>query len=174
MPGITIHLAAANEYLKGHPEENRSDFLLGAIDPDYLGDTSNTHHSNPDIFNNGLSYLVGKVNIKATLSDFDFNTSYGRGYFFHLVTDEIFYREVSEMGLEFEKMSYGELRELLYNDYAISSNILKNKYGVVFPEKCKEYDLDVKGEMKLLSIDGLSVFIERLSTLDLDDYYNKI
>lgn len=174
MPGITIHLAAANEYLNMHPEENRSEFLLGAIDPDYLGDTSDTHHSSPDIFSNGLAYLVGKVNLGAALSDFDFKTSYGRGYFFHLMADEMFYREVSEMGLKFEAMSYKELRDLLYNDYAVSSNIMKNKYCVVFPEKCKEYDLDVKGNMKLLSIDELSAFVERIGALDLDDYYSKI
>ena len=174
MPGITIHLAAANEYLKNHPEENVDDFLLGVIDPDYLADTSITHHSGPNIFDSGMAYLTGKVNLKAALPDFDFKTSYGRGYFLHLWMDEMFCDVVLKKKLSFEEMSYNELRELLYNDYAVSSSDLKHKYGVVFPEKSKEYDLDVKGNMNLFSLDELSLFIDSFGTLDLDEYYNRI
>jgi hypothetical protein len=51
---------------------------------------------------------------------------------------------------------------------------LKHKYGVVFPEKSKEYDLDVKGNMSLFNLDELSLFIDSFGALDLDEYYNRI
>lgn len=123
MPGITIHLAAANEYLKKHPEENAKDFLVGSVAPDCVPRHDVTHHSSPHCNeNDALTFLVDKVNLGGCLSDFDINTSYGRGYFFHLLVDNEFYRNVLGKDKEkFSQMPYETLEEQLENDYDVTS-----------------------------------------------------
>lgn len=38
MPGFTIHIAVAKEYIKKHKDEikNEEEFIKGIIDPDYI------------------------------------------------------------------------------------------------------------------------------------------
>lgn len=174
MPSIAIHLATANEYLKKHPEEDAVEFLRGAIAPDYVDEPTKTHHSSTDFRKNGLTFLKGKIRIKECLGDFDFNSPYGRGYFFHLVTDHEFYQEVWRLGRDYAQISFRDLKSMLYNDYNVSTGFLKREYGVVFPDIAKEYDVEVEGATKLLSIDQLGEFVERVAGLDLGDYLGKL
>jgi hypothetical protein len=176
MPGITIHLAAANEYLKQHPEEDAKDFLLGSIAPDCAPSHAVTHRSTPH-FNEGdaLTFFAGKINLSECLSDFDINTAYGRGYFFHLLTDDVFYRNTLGKDKErFSQISYAQLKKLLVNDYDVTSNFLKNKYKVVYPDAVVKYDLDISGEPVLMSSDGYCDFIERIASIDLMDEYSRL
>ena len=170
MPGIAIHLAAANEYIKNHPEEDKVDFLRGAIAPDYVEDTDISHHSKDSIRNNGLSFLLGKVVLKDCLPDFDFSTAYGRGYFYHLVTDHEFYRMLAKDEERFARMTYAELKEKLYHDYSATGKLLKDRYRVVFPEEAKEFDTDFSEEPLVMDIEDTFSLIEWLGTLDLGRY----
>jgi hypothetical protein len=174
MPGITIHLAAANEYLKNHPEENADEFKKGAIAPDYFPDTDVSHHSRENIRNNGLSFLMGKVVLRDCLPDFDFNTAYGRGYFFHLITDHEYYLALAKDENRFAAMTYFDLKEKLYHDYLATHVFLKKKYNVELPEIAKEYDTEESAEPVVIDLDDLCDIIEWLGTLDLNKYLENI
>ena len=174
MPGLTIHLAAANEYLKNHPEEDATEFTNGAIAPDFVEDTDISHHSRENIRNNGLSFLLGKVVLKDCLPDFDIKTSFGRGYFFHLITDDEYYRSLAKDEERFARMTYGELKDKLYHDYTATNTFLKNKYNVVFPEVAQEYDIDEPDDPLVIDLDDTCSVIEWLGTLDLDEYLKNL
>lgn len=174
MPSIAIHLAAANEYLKKHPEEDAGGFLDGVISPDYADEPAITHHSSANFRENGLTFLQGKICIKECLGDFDYNSAFGRGYFFHLLTDHEFYHEILRLGLDFAQISYGDFKAMLYNDYDVSTGFLKREFGIIFPDVAKEYDIEVDGDTKLVSISQLKDFIARVGNVDLDDYLRKL
>lgn len=81
MPSFVMHLAAANIFLKRHPDESSSEFYQGVIAPDLLKKPKShfgSATSHPD--------LAGYI------KDIGLNTSYDRGYYFHLLTDWMFYQ----------------------------------------------------------------------------------
>ena len=174
MPGLTIHLAAANEYLKNHPDEDATEFVNGAIAPDFVPDKIVSHHSRVNIRNDSLSFLLGKVVLKDCLPDFDINTSFGRGYFFHLITDDEFCRFLARDKDRIATMTYRELKDKLYHDYTATSMFLKNKYNVVFPEAAQEYDIDEPDDPLVIDLDDTCSVIEWLGTLDLDEYLKNL
>ena len=176
MPGITIHLAAANEYLKKHPEENAEVFLVGSVAPDCVPRHDVTHHSSPHYSEkDALTFLVGKVNLGECLSDFDINTSYGRGYFFHLLTDDEFYRNTLGKDKDrFSQISYEELEKQLENDYNVTSCFLKNRYDVVYPSIVAQYDVNTSGAPEVLDVEGYCDFIDRIASVDLMGEYRHL
>lgn len=165
-----MHLAAANEYLKNHIKENASEFRKGAIAPDFVSDTDISHHSKSSIRDNALSFLLGKVVLKDCLGDFDMNTPFGRGYFFHLITDYEYYRSLVKDRDMLSSMTYREIKDKLYHDYAATNRYFKEKYDVVLPDKAKQYDIDEPDELQIIDIDEASVIIEWLGRIDLNDY----
>ena len=171
-----MHLASANEYLKRHPEEDAKNFLLGSIAPDCVLHREVTHRSAPHYDKtDGLTYLIGKVNLDECLSDFDIKTSYGRGYFFHLFMDNEFYRNTLGKDVEkFGRMSYGQLAKQLDYDYDVMGSFLKIRYSVVFPSIVAKYDVDILGEPALLRRDDYCNFIERIASIDLMGEYKNI
>ena len=176
MPGIIIHLAAANEYLKNNPNEDSAEFLKGAIAPDYMPDPDKAHHSSQYIYDGALPYLFGKVNLKESIPDFDINTSFGKGYFYHLITDYVFYRSLldKDADINFGNMSYDELRDMLYHDYAATNNYIKNQYNVVVPKIAEKYDVKESVDLKILRLDEICKMIRDLSSLDLNEYLKNL
>ncbi|MBR6532610.1 hypothetical protein IKT64_02480 [Candidatus Saccharibacteria bacterium] len=174
MPSITIHLAAANAYLDKHPEENRAEFLEGAIAPDFISETKLMHHSSPNTHESALAFLKGKINIKDCLSDFDTKTSYGRGYALHLITDDEFYRSLIDDEAKLAAMSYYDYKQMLYHDYGTMNEFLKKAYGIVFPEIAKRFDLSNDDKPVLLSRERIVEMIEWLSNLDIDEHLRNL
>ena len=174
MASITIHLAAANEYLKHHPEENRDDFLAGTIAPDYVPESMVTHHSKKNMRDNARTFIEGKIVLADCLSDFDINTPYGRGYFLHLLLDDEFYKLLKEDSADYIDLSYRDYKDIIYADYNKVNHYFKTKYDVVFFGKTKEYDIDEPGTPLLININTLSKVIEKLSKLDLKKTFTEI
>ena len=171
MPGLAIHLAAANEYIKKHPNENKVRFLDGAIAPDVAMNGLLSHRSSHDVTKDGQHYLLGKVVLRDCLNDFDMNSSYGRGYFFHLITDHAFCCLLLGYGKNYSDMTYNGIREKLYHDYSVTNAFFKEKYGVVYPEEVKEYDVESSGTPTIINIEDVCRMIEDLSEIDLESYY---
>ena len=172
MPGLTIHLAAAKEYIRKHPNEDEAEFLDGAIAPDFAADGFLAHRSSPDVTKNGQLFLSGKVILKDSLNDFDINTSFGRGYFFHLITDHEFCQQLLKYENNYSEMTYEGIREKLYHDYSVTNAFFKKKYGVVFPEKIKEYGIEKPGTPIIINTEDICKMIDMLSEIDLKDYYD--
>ncbi|MBR2994134.1 hypothetical protein IKF43_01945 [Candidatus Saccharibacteria bacterium] len=174
MPGITIHLAAANEYLKNHPDENKEEFINGSIAPDFTGDSIKSHHSSSNVFDSAMCYLRGKVNLRECIKDFDIDSSFGRGYFYHLITDDRFYSSLAVFEQQFKLLSYEELRNMLYHDYAVTNSFFKDKYKVVMPETVKEFDINKTGDSAIIDLGKVCDMIEGLGVLNLDEYLESL
>ena len=174
MPGINIHLAAVEEYLKLHPLERRNDFILGSIAPD-LTDTDETHHPLPGFETNAYTFLVGKVNLKECLPDFDISTSFGKGYFFHLITDYEFYTGMAA-GKEdlYRNTDYREFKAKLYHDYESLNDKKKKKYNIKFPEAVKEWNISSLDVPLIIDINYVEKLISRLAHVDLLQYKNSV
>lgn len=91
MPGFTIHIAIANEYMRKHKKEilDREAFIKGTIAPDLSEDKYKSHYENHGENHVGLSKFMKQTEI-------DIKSDYGKGYFLHLLTDELFYHHVFE------------------------------------------------------------------------------
>lgn len=173
MPGVTIHLAAANAYLALHSTKNRDEFIDGTLAPDEVEDSAVTHHSLPGFRNSAISFLQGKISLKDCLSDFNINTEFGRGYFLHLVIDHEFYRLLQKNEVHTD-MTYREFKDALYHDYYATTAHLNEKYGIVYPDYAEKWNKAIDGPTQIISAEEISEFIERMAAIDLDEYYRKI
>lgn len=173
MPGISIHLAVAAKYMELHRVKDRDAFSVGSIAPDFAVDTDLSHHSSPNIRDSAFSFLIGKVNLKECLSDFDINTDYGKGYFLHLITDYEYYRCLAKDEDRYRDMPHYELKYLLYHDYAVSNKYYKKKYNFVFPDMVKKYDVLKEGKLFIIDLEETDKIIEWLGSIDLEEYLSQ-
>lgn len=174
MPGVTIHLAATNAYLALHQTKKRDDFIDGTLAPDEVEDSAITHHSLPGFRDSALSFLRGKISLKDCLADFDINTEYGRGYFLHLVIDHEFYQLLQKDTTALADMPYREFKDTLYHDYYATTAYLNEKYGIIYPDYAEKWNKAIDEPTQIISAEEISHFIERMATLDLEEYYRKI
>ena len=174
MASITIHLAAANAYLRNHPNEHDDELILGTIAPDYYPNPELAHHSAANIYDSGKDFLLGKICLKKCLSDFDINTSFGKGYFLHLIIDDRFYRLLAQDIDKFERLPYRDFKEILYRDYCAVNDYFKKQYDVVFPKVAREYDISEPGTLRIINIDDVCNTIEEVSRIDLCNFYNEL
>lgn len=148
MPSFTIHLAVAKKYLEAHQEENEEEFYNGVIDPD-LKDKKTSHYgqysSTPDL--NRYCREVG------------LNSSYNRGYFLHLLTDDLFYNKYLE-----------RFSTEIYNDYNKINRAIVDRYGIEMPDKIKDLVRFESGETRLLDFDSICKFIDTVGNIDLENY----
>ena len=151
MPSFTIHLAVAKKYIEKHPEENKEEFYRGVIDPD-LKDKSVSHFG-PNSSSPDLNRYIQEVGL---------NSSYNRGYFLHLLTDDLFYNRYLEM-----------FSEEIYDDYDRINRRLIEKYQLTIPENIKA-KVDFKDEKtKILDFEGICKFIDTVGNIDIESYKRK-
>lgn len=148
MPSFTIHLAVAKKYLERHPEENKEQFYNGVIDPDLKDKT--TSHFGPNSSNVDLNKYCQEVGL---------TTSYDRGYFMHLLTDDLFYNKF-----------LNRFSEEIYNDYDKINKALIEKYNLQIPEKVREKVKFTSGETKILDLETVCKFIDAVGSLELESY----
>lgn len=89
MPGHTIHIAIAYEYMRKHNDEikNEKEFIDGCIAPDLVKNKYESHYGNYAEKHEDLKKFVNKTEI-------DLKSDFGKGYFLHLIADELFYNNV--------------------------------------------------------------------------------
>ena len=165
MPGITIHLAIAKEYIKKHSNEikNEKDFLYGIIEPDLkdglkVEDKSKTHYGK-------WGNYQTQINLKEFLNDnsVDIELDYYKGYFIHLLTDYYFYN------IDF-KNEVDEIRnnnDYFYNDYDATNKTLIEKYNLKIPQNLQKYMEFKDKKTKYLKENKLIEFIEKISNIDI-------
>lgn len=148
MPSFTIHLAVAKKYLEKHKNENEEEFYNGVIDPD-LKDKKTSHFgkysSTPD-----LNRYCREVEL---------NSSYNRGYFLHLLTDDLFYNKYLE-----------RFSNEIYNDYNKINRAIVARYSLEIPDKIKDLIKFESGETKLLNFDSICKFIDTVGDIELENY----
>lgn len=169
MPGFTIHIAIAKQYIKKHNTEikNEEEFIKGSIAPDMnekldgpAEDKSKTHYGK-----------WGKYEVTTYIDEFlndteiDIQQDFWKGYFLHLVTDHYFYNK-------FFKEEHQEIiknNDRFYYDYDCLNKELIEKYNLTILDNIKKYmnlyDEKPKYLKKLKVID----FIDNISNIDIQE-----
>lgn len=169
MPGFTIHIAVAKQYLNKHKGEiiNEEDFIKGAVAPD-LDETLSEISKNKNKSHYGTWHILPVVtNIDMFLNDsyVDINNDYWKGYLLHLLTDFYFYNKIFLN----ECLKMKNNNDNIYYDYDCLNNNLIEKYQIIIFENIKKYVNFIEGTPKYLDKDKIISFIEKISNLNLDD-----
>ena len=171
MPGFTIHIAIAKQYMKKHKEEikNEEEFIRGSIAPD-LNEEMNgpAEDKSKSHFGKWGRYEVVTY-LKEFLNDsiVDIQKDYWKGYFIHLLADHYFYNKE-----KFFKKEYNEMKknnDKFYNDFDCLNKDLLEKYEIQPLENIKKYMGIHEGEPKYLKLDKIINFIEEISDMDIQD-----
>lgn len=129
MPSLLIHLAISNQYIKKHPNEIKDieAFHKGSIAPDLNKDFSTILSKDKKIISHHYQ-KDGHINLENFRHNpnIDPNNDFWKGYYLHLLTDELFYMS------DFKKESELSLAEgaHLYQDYQHLASWLIAKYHI--------------------------------------------
>ncbi len=178
MPCIAIHLAIAKKYLEKH-NENKEEFILGTLAPDFSMENTNKFIKVNDVNKNSRhfgsnfhptslkEYMKGKTSFKLFFNDNDLTNSFIKGYFLHLLSDYYFF----DMCINDERLDGLSLQDgvkIGYNDYDLITEILINKYNLDIPEIAKDImSRKGYGKLQILDENRVDIFINNMSNLDL-------
>lgn len=148
MPSFTIHLAVAKKYLETHKQENEQEFLKGVIAPD-LKDKTISH----------FGEYSSCPNLNRFCKEVGLNSSYNRGYFLHLLTDDLFYNKFLK-----------RFSEEIYHDYDKINKALIEKYDLKIPNEIKEKVKFEDGSTQILDLENICKFIDTVGNIELEAY----
>lgn len=169
MPGFTIHIAIAKQYIKKHNTEikNEEEFIKGSIAPDMnekldgpAEDKSKTHYGK-----------WGKYEVTTYIDEFlndteiDIQQDFWKGYFLHLVTDHYFYNK-------FFKEEHQEViknNDRFYYDYDCLNKELIEKYNLTILDNIKKYMNLYDEKPKYLKKLKVVHFIDNISNIDIQE-----
>lgn len=169
MPGFTIHIAIAKQYVNKHKNKiiNEEEFIKGVIAPD-LDETMSEISKNKNKSHYGAWYILPvETNIDIFLKDssVDINKDYWKGYLLHLLTDFYFYNKtfLNEC-LEIKKNN-----DNIYYDYDCLNKDLIEQYQIILLKNIEKYINFIDSKPKYLNKYKIINFIEQISNLNLDD-----
>ena len=171
MPGFTIHIAIAKQYIKKHKNEIKSeeDFIKGVIAPDM---NSNLDGPAEDKSKNHYGKW-GKYEVETHLNEFlndpgiNIEQDYWKGYFLHLLTDHYFYNKERYFKKEHRQVVANNDR--LYYDYDCLNKKLVEKYKIDLLEKVKKHMNMYDAKPKYLKEERIIDFIEEISNMNIKD-----
>lgn len=167
MPSFNIHIAIANEYMKYHPNEikKKEDFIKGSIAPDLGSNKYESHYDNYAERHNGLSKFVEQTKI-------DIGSDYGKGYFLHLIADELFYHKIFRE----ECMIAKKMNTNFYHDWDCLNKPIIEKYKIkkVPEEAMKYFNIMLEEKTQFLDFEKIKKFIEQLSKISLKEQEKRI
>jgi len=169
MPGYTIHIAIAKEYMKKHKNEinNEYEFIKGAIAPDMnekldgpAEDKSKTHYGK-----------WGKYEVTTYINEFlndlnvDMTNDFWKGYFLHLLADHYFYNQ----SFKKEHQEMIKNNDRFYYDYDCLNKELIEDYKIEVLDNIKEFMNFFDAEPKYLKKAKLVDFIDRISDMNIQE-----
>ena len=170
MPGFTIHIAVAKQYILKHKLEikNEKEFIKGVLAPDMNEEMNNiAENKSKTHYGEWGNYRV-TTNIDEFLNDskIDMEQDYWKGYFLHLLTDYYFYNKHFQKELE----EIAKNHDKFYHDYDCLNKALKEKYNIEILENIKKYmNIYNNEEPKYLKESNLIDFIEEISNMNIQD-----
>ena len=174
MPGFTIHIAIAKEYVKKHKLEikNEEEFIKGVIAPDMnkelngpAEDKSKNHYGK-----------WGKYEVTTYINEYledpkiDIQQDYWKGYFLHLLSDHYFYNKYFKK--EHQEMIKNNDR--FYYDYDCLNKGLIEKYKNEIFENIKRYMNMYDEKPKYLEESKITNFIEEISNMNIQQKIDQI
>ena len=173
MPGVTIHLAAAKQYIKKHKGEikNEEEFIKGTFAPDVDYTTGETQ-KDKDKTHYGKWGKATTTDLNKFLKDdkVDISSDYWKGYFIHLLVDHYFYNKY----FTYEKECVIENTDSFYNDYDCLNDILIKEYELKVPESLEKFMKTAKGELRYLEEEKVIGFINKVSEWGLNEQIQRI
>ena len=154
LPGYTVHIATAKEYLRKKNRKINEDFIQGSIAPDFTNDKSKTHYGKSPAYTNLKNYLLKN----------EINSNFQEGYFLHLVTDYLFYNYY---------LDYLE-KPQIYNDYDYTNKSIIEKYNLTVPENIKDKIFFKEGIPKILTLKLAYKVIDEISNMDLEEIKKEV
>ena len=169
MPGYTIHIAIAKQYMKKHKEEikNEQEFINGVIAPDMnekldgpSEDKSKTHYGK------WWKYEVTTY-IDEFLNDLniDITKDYWKGYFLHLLTDHYFYNKYFKK----EHQEIIKNNDRFYYDYDCLNKDLIEDYNIEILDNIKQFMNFYNEKPKYLKREKLVDFIELIANMNIQE-----
>lgn len=182
MAGLHIHYAVSKRYVEKRNKEMTESFLEGTFAPDMVKDKKVSHYSGDRDTSNLLKYLEDKVQLKEYVKEHSLTTDYDRAYFLHLVTDYLFFTAFIDKdylkGVTYQAFckdlyyTYHVLNPYLIKHYSLNSVVLDSLTGEIKRAQ-KEKNTDGTEGISLVTPEQLDSFIENVSSIDLDDYFQK-
>lgn len=172
MPSLLIHLAASNKYLKKHPGEIKDieAFHKGVISPDLDKNLEKNLDVDSKIFSHYYTEDGGHIEFEKFLHDptVNMSTDFWKGYYFHLLTDEIFY--VSDFKEEHNRSLIEGPH--LYPDYQCLAKWLIKKYHIdktesFYTKRVLFLSQPTSGKTRYIKKRKLKKFINKMSKIDL-------
>lgn len=167
MPGFIIHIAIANEYMRKHKKEikDKETFIKGTIAPDLSYNKQKSHYKNHTGNHVELSNFMKQTEI-------NINSDYGKGYFLHLLADELFYHNVFEKETEYVRNNH---LKTFYHDYdCLNQKLLKHYRIKKIPEEAKKHAKELNEKPEFLSYRKVKKFIDQLSQILIEQQINEI
>lgn len=185
MASFGIHLAIGKRYIeKTKIIKNEKEFYKGIIDPDLASNKKLSHYTGTQNKNDLFSYLLKKVQLYEYLKYENISSDYQKGIFLHLITDYLFFNHFFNYTY-LSKVSYSEFCKDLYYSYDEINDDLEKKYKINYTEyfnqiksniekNKKEKNISNEVRTNILPLDKLDDFIEYVSSINLEEYKNKI
>lgn len=176
MACATIHLAIAKKYLENHNELDYDKVLEGTLYPDAAEDNDKSHYTDKNRGKDNVSHVRSKVNLYKFLESHKTLDDFELGWFLHLVTDYLFFEECFTKEYLLEN-SYKDFQKDLYYAYHCLNLYLSEKYKIVktdYKSYPSEYYPGIPYQECILPIDMIDEFINRVSSIDINRYIQKI
>lgn len=169
MPGYTIHIATAKQYIKKHKEEikNEEEFIKGVIAPDMnekldgpAEDKSKTHYGK-----------WGKYEVTTCIDEFlkdpniDMGKEFWKGYFLHLLADYYFYNQSFKM----EHQEIIKNNDRFYYDYDCLNKAIIEDYNIKILDNIKPFMNFYDKEPKYLKKSEVVKFIEQIANMNIEE-----
>lgn len=169
MPGFTIHIAIAKQYIKKHELEikDEEEFIKGVIAPDLNEELDGP----PEDKSKNHYGKWGKYEVTTYIDEFlndskvNIVQDFWKGYFLHLLTDHYFYNKY--FNKEHQEMIKNNDR--FYYDYDCLNKELIEKYKIEILDNIKKYMNFFEEEPKYLKKAKLTDFIEEISNMNIQD-----
>lgn len=184
MPSFNIHLAVAVKYCEKNNIKNKNDFFMGSIAPDLVEDKSQTHYTGFRDKKFLKEFLFQKVRLNEFAKNEKLDSDYQYGVFLHLATDFMFFNDLLDSNY-IENSTHDDFTQDLYYSYNLTNSYLEEKYNIHelnlddimnnnIKNTLKKNNIDNTKGANILPKDKLENFIERLSNLDVEKYFEKV
>lgn len=176
MASAAIHLAIAKQYLERHPDLDKKDLFRGTLYPDVGINSIELHYPKSFVICDFAIGVYDKVDLYAFLLSNNVFNSFEVGWFLHLVTDYLFFLECFTEEYLLSKTCNKFCQEL-YHAYDCLDSYLFTKYHIVkedYEAYSSEYYPGIPYEECILSKEMVDAFIDRVSSIDLEKYIEKI
>ena len=180
MASLMIHQIVGEEYCKRHNVASEYMFLNGNLVPDLVKDKKPTHFSARCRNRSYTESIENKVNLQAFCEQIDIESSFNKGFFLHLITDQVFFYKYLLNNPNYREIEYEDqlyIQEILYRDYHRNNLYLMRKHPQailsLLPDFAKVTRDDVDS-MEILSNQAIDDIIEMCANVDLEKAYETI